>query len=194
MALDFSFTEEQEFFRQTIRDTIERLIIPRAQELDDTEEWPEDIWREFASLGWLGLRLEEKYGGMNQPIVNQMIFYEELFRGSLGFAMATTMQVLMGTYFIKRFSNEEIKQRILVPAIKGEKKCVICFTEDQSGSDLAGTRTQATKVDGGWKINGTKQWVTQGPLADVATILCTTDPSKGLKGLDFFLVEKKNRR
>ncbi|NIS70711.1 MAG: acyl-CoA dehydrogenase, partial [Proteobacteria bacterium] len=90
MALDFTFTEEQEFFRQTIRDTVERLIIPRAQELDETEEWPDDVWQEFAALGWLGLRHEEKYGGMNQPIVNQMIFYEELFRGSLGFAMAVT--------------------------------------------------------------------------------------------------------
>jgi len=191
MALDFTFTDEQEFFRQTIRDTVERLIVPRAQELDDTEEWPEDIWTEFASLGWLGLRHEEKYGGMNQPVVNQMIFYEELYRGSLGFAMAVTMQVLMGTYFIKRFASEELKQRLLVPAIKGEKKCVICFTEDQSGSDLAGTRTLATKVDGGWRINGTKQWVTQGPLADTATVLCTTDPSQGLKALNFFLIEKK---
>lgn len=191
MALDFNFTEEQDFFRQTIRDTIERLVIPRAHELDDTEEWPEDIWKEFASLGWLGLRHEEAYGGMNQPVVNQMIFYEELFRGSLGFAMAVTMQVLMGTYFIKRFTNKEVKQRVLVPAIKGEKKCVICFTEDQSGSDLAGTRTQATRVDGGWRINGTKQWVTQGPLADVATVLATTDPSKGLKSLNFFMTERK---
>lgn len=191
MALDFSFTEEQEFFRQTIRDAVERLVMPRAHELDAAEEWPEDIWKEFASLGWLGLRHEERYGGIDQPIVNQMIFYEELFRGSLGFAMAVTMQVLMGTYFIKRFANEEIKQRVLVPAIKGEKKCVICFTEDQSGSDLAGTRTRATKVDGGWRIQGTKQWVTQGPLADVATVLATADPSKGLKGLNFFLVEKK---
>lgn len=192
MALCFTFTEEQNFFRQTIKDTVERLIMPRAQELDDSEEFPEDLWKEFAGLGWLGLRHEEKYGGMNQPVVNQMIFYEELYRGSLGFAMAVTMQVLMGTYFIKRFGNEELKERILVPANKGEKKCVICFTEDQSGSDLAGTRTLATKVDGGWRIKGTKQWVTQGPLADVATVLCTTDPSKGLKGLNFFLVERKS--
>jgi alkylation response protein AidB-like acyl-CoA dehydrogenase len=191
MALDFSFTEEQEFFKQTIRDTVDRLIIPRSQELDENEEWPEDVWKEFASLGWLGLRHDEKYGGMNQPVINQMIFYEELFRGSLGFAMAVTMQVLMGTYFIRRFASDEIKQRILVPAIKGEIKCVICFTEDQSGSDLAGTRTLATKVDGGWRINGTKQWVTLGPLADVTTIMATTDPSKGVKGLNFFLVERK---
>jgi alkylation response protein AidB-like acyl-CoA dehydrogenase len=120
-----------------------------------------------------------------------MIFYEELARGSCGFAMSVIMQILMGTYFIARFGNEKIKQRILVPAIKGEKIATICFTEDQSGSDLAGTRTIATKVDGGWRINGRKQWITNGPIADFTTAMATVDPKLGLKGLNFYLVEKK---
>jgi butyryl-CoA dehydrogenase len=152
MALDFSFTEDHEFFRQTVRVAVKRLIIPRVKELDETEEFPWDLWKEFAALGYLGLRHEEKYGGMATDTISQMIFYEELARGSCGFAMSVIMQILMGTYFIARFGSEAIKQRILVPAIKGEKIGTICFTEDQSGSDLAGTRTLATKVDGGWRI------------------------------------------
>ena len=165
MALDFNFSEEQEFFRQMVRDAVNRLIMPRVKELDEKEEFPWDLWKEFAALGYLGLRHKEKYGGMETDTIMQMIFYEELARGSCGFAMSAIMQILMGTYFIARFGNEDIKQRILVPAIKGEKIGTICFTEDQSGSDLGGTRTLATKVDGGWMINGRKQWITNGPIA-----------------------------
>ena len=191
MALDFSFTEEQEFFRQTVRDAVNRLIMPRVKELDEKEAFPWDLWKEFAGLGYLGLRHQETYGGMETDTITQMIFYEELARGSCGFAMSAIMQILMGTYFIARFGNEEIKQRILVPAIKGEKIGTICFTEDQSGSDLGGTRTLATKVDGGWRINGRKQWITNGPIAEFTTVMATVDPKLGLKGLNFFLVEKK---
>lgn len=194
MPLDFTFTEEQEFFRQTVHDTVNRLIMPRVQELDDQEEFPWDLWREFAALGYLGLRHEERYGGMNIDKVSQMIFYEELARGSCGFSMSATMQILMGTYFISRFGNEETKERLLAPAIRGEKIGTICFTEDQSGSDLGGTRTLATKVTGGWRINGKKQWITNGPIADFSTVMATVDPQLGLKGLNFFLVEKKTDR
>jgi alkylation response protein AidB-like acyl-CoA dehydrogenase len=192
MALDFNFTEEQEFFRQTVRDAVNRLIMPRVAELDEKEEFPWDLWKEFAALGYLGLRHDEKYGGMGTDKITQMIFYEELARGSCGFNMAATMQILMGTYFISRFGNEKVKQDILVPAIKGEKIGTICFTEDQSGSDLAGTRTLAAKVDGGWRINGRKQWITNGPVAEFTTVMATIDPKLGLKGLNFFLVEKKS--
>ena len=85
--MDFAFTEEQEFFRQTVRDTIDRMIMPKVQELDEGEEFSFELWNEFAKLGYLGIRHPEKYGGMDLDIMSQMIFYEELFRGDVGFAM-----------------------------------------------------------------------------------------------------------
>jgi alkylation response protein AidB-like acyl-CoA dehydrogenase len=188
--MDFRFSEEHEFFRTTVRDAVDRLIRPRAQEIDEAGEFPMDLWKEFAALGYLGLRHPEKYGGMEADVITSMIFYEELARGSCGFAMSATMQILMGTYFIGRFGSEEIKQRVLVPAIKGEKIGTICFTEDQSGSDLGGTRTSATQKDDGWVINGRKMWITNGPICDFCTVLAQTDPSKGMDGLSYFLVEK----
>jgi butyryl-CoA dehydrogenase len=188
--MDFNFSEEQEFFRSTVRDTVDRLIRPKIKEIDETNEFPVDLWKEFAALGYLGLRHPEEYGGMDADVITSMIFYEELARGSCGFAMSVTMQILMGTYFIGRFGSEEIKQRVLVPAIKGEKIGTICFTEDQSGSDLAGTKTTATRKDGGWLLNGRKMWITNGPICDFCTVLANTDPSKGMEGLSFFLVEK----
>jgi len=189
--MDFRFTEEQDFFRTTVRDAVDRLIRPRAQEIDEKNEFPRDLWKQFADLGYLGLRHPEKYGGMEADVITAMIMYEELARGSCGFAMSATMQMLMGTYFVGRFGSEEIKQNVLVPAIKGEKIGTICFTEDQSGSDLAGTRTMATQKDGGWVLNGRKMWATNGPVCDFATVLAQTDPKKGMDGLSYFLVEKE---
>jgi len=188
--MDFNFTEEQEFFRNSIRKVVDELIRPRVEEIDRSDEFPRDLWNKIAELGYLGLRHPEKYGGMNADTVTSMIFYEELARGSCGFAMSVTMQILMGTYFIGRFGTEEMKQRVLVPAIKGEKIGTICFTEEQSGSDLAGTRTTATRKKGGWVINGRKMWITNAPICDFCTVLATTDPAKGLEGLSFFLVGK----
>ena len=187
--MDFRFSEEQEFFRSTVRDAVDRLIRPQVQAVDEADEFPADLWREFAASGYLGLRHPEKYGGMEADVMTAMIFYEELARGSCGFAMSVTMQILMGTYFVGRFGSEEIKQRVLVPAIKGEKIGTICFTEDQSGSDLGGTRTTATRKDGGWVLNGRKMWITNGPVCNFCTVLATTDPEKGMEGLSFFLVE-----
>jgi butyryl-CoA dehydrogenase len=188
--MDFALTEEQEFFKKMISETVDRLVFPKAREIDEKDEFPWELWREFSKLGYLGLRYPEEIGGMNADPVTAMIFYEEIARGSVGFAQSVIMNILMGTYFIFRFGSEEIKKRCLYPAMRGEKIGTMCFTEDQSGSDLAATRTTAVKDGNEWVINGTKMWITNGPVADMATVLATTDPALGNKGLNFFLVEK----
>ncbi len=188
--MDFRLTEEQEFFRSAVADTVDRLILPQVARIDEADEISQDLWREFSGLGYLGLRYPEDLGGMNADPVTCMVFYEELARGSVGFAQAVIMNMLMGTHFLYRFGGPGIRERCLLPAIRGEKIATMCFTEDQSGSDLAATRTTARKADGGWVLTGTKNWITNGPTADFATVLATTDPAKGMKGLNFFLVEK----
>jgi len=188
--LDFRLSEEQEFFRSTVADTVDRLIMPQVEQIDQTDEFPWELWREFTGLGYLGLRYPEELGGMEADPVTCMLFYEELGRASAGFAQSVTMNMLMGTYFLYRFGSQAIRERCLLPALAGQKIGTICFTEDQSGSDIGATRTHAKKADGGWVINGTKQWITNGPIADFATVVATTDPTLGVKGLNFFLVEK----
>jgi len=188
--MDFMLTEEQEFFKKTVTDTIDRIVTPKAQEIDEKDEFPWEVWKEFTKLGYIGLRYPEEIGGMNADKIMSMIFYEEITRASVGFAQSVIMNILMGTYFLFRFGSDTIKERCLYPAIRGEKIATICFTEDQSGSDLGATRTTAVKDGSGWRINGTKMWITNGPICDFCTVLATTDPSKGLKGLNFFLVEK----
>ncbi len=188
--MDFALTEEQEFFKKMVTDAVDRMVVPKAREIDEKDEFPWELWREFGSLGYLGLRYPEEIGGMNADPVTAMIFYEQIARGSVGFAQSVIMNILMGTYFIYRFGSDEIKKRCLYPAMKGEKVGTMCFTEDQSGSDLSATRTTARKEGSEWVINGTKMWITNGPIADMATVLATTDLSLGAKGLNFFLVEK----
>ncbi len=188
--MDFALTEEQQFFKKIITDTIDRMVVPKAREIDEKDEFPWELWKEFTKLGYLGLRYPEEIGGMNADPVTAMIFYEQIARGSVGFAQSVIMNILMGTYFVYRFGSDEIKKRCLYPAMKGDKIATMCFTEDQSGSDLAATRTTAVKDGNEWVINGTKMWITNGPHADFATVLATTDPSKGAKGLNFYLVEK----
>lgn len=188
--MNFALTEEQEFFKKTVADTIDRMILPKAQEIDEQDSFPHDIWREFTQLGYLGLRYPEDIGGMNADKIMCMTFYEEIARGSVGFAQSVIMNILMGTYFLYRFGSDSIKERCLYPAMRGEKIATMCFTEDQSGSDLGATRTTAKKDGNGWRINGTKMWITNGPICDFCTVMATVDRTKGLKGLNFFLVEK----
>jgi alkylation response protein AidB-like acyl-CoA dehydrogenase len=188
--MDFQLSEEQGFFKKTVADTIDKIVAPRSQEIDEKDEFPLELWKEFSKLGYLGLRYPEKIGGLNADKIMCMIFYEEIARGSVGFAQSVIMNALMGTYFVFRFGSDAIKERCLYPAMKGEKIATMCFTEDQSGSDLGATRTLAVRDGDGWRINGTKMWITNGPICDFCTVLATTDPTKGLKGLSFFLVEK----
>lgn len=188
--MDFRLAEEQEFFKKTITATVDRLVVPKAREIDEKDEFPWELWHEFSKLGYLGLRYPEEVGGMNADPLMAAIFYEQIARGSVGFAQSVIMNILMGTYFIFRFGSEAIKQRCLYPAMRGEKIGTMCFTEDQSGSDLAATRTRAVKDGDEWVINGSKMWITNGPIADMATVLATTDPALKNKGLNFFLVEK----
>jgi alkylation response protein AidB-like acyl-CoA dehydrogenase len=188
--MDFRLTEQQEFFKKMITETVDRLIVPKAEEIDRTDEFPWDLWKEFAKLGYLGIRYPEEIGGMNADKATSMIFYEEVTRGSVGFAQSVMMNSLMGTHFLFHFGTDEIKERCLIPAIRGEKIATICFTEDQSGSDLGATRTTAARDGDEWIINGTKMWITNGAIADFATVMATTNPEMKMKGLNFFLVEK----
>jgi alkylation response protein AidB-like acyl-CoA dehydrogenase len=188
--MDFALTEQQEFFKKIIAETVDKMIVPKAAEIDRTDEFPKELWRQFADLGYLGIRYPESVGGMSADKTMCLIFYEEVARGSAGFSTIVNQNCLMGTHFVYKFGSDAIKGRCFYPAIRGEKIATICFTEDQSGSDLAATRTKAVREGDGWRINGTKQWITNGPICDFCTVLATTDPSKGLKGLSFFLVEK----
>jgi len=182
--------KEEELLRKTIARFVDNEVVPLAREIDEKEEFPWEMFKKVAKLGVYGMRYPEEYGGAGANTTMFCIMCEELSRGSMAVAAFTAMQCLMGTDFIFRHGTEDHKKRLLIPAIKGEKVVAFALTEPEAGTDLAGIRTAAQKAKDGYVINGLKTWVTNAPYADCFTVLCQTDKEKGLKGLNFFLLEK----
>ena len=188
--MDFTPTEEEKLFRKTIATFVEKEVIPFVDELEKKGEFPTSLFKRAGNLGYFGLRYPSKYGGTDTNTVMFCILCEELARGWLSLAMITAMQSLMGTNFVYKFGTEDHKKRLLVPAIKGEKIAAFALTEPGAGTDLESIQTTARKEKDHYVLNGTKTWITNAPVADFFTVLAYTDKSKGLKGVNFFLVEK----
>lgn len=188
--MDFEFSEERKFFRKQAALAMERIVAPRAREIDKTDQFPADVFHELGKLGYFGVRYPEKYGGMGEDCTTFVLLAEEVARVSMGVAAIVTMQCLMGTDFIYRFGSEDLKERLLVAAIKGKKIGTIAFTEPDCGSDLGGIKTRAMRDGDYYVLKGRKLWITNGGNADFVTLAATTDPDKRLNGIGFFLVEK----
>lgn len=191
--MDFEFTEEQREFQRNISRYVDERVIPVAESLDETEDFPRDIVRELGELGYLGIKYPQEYGGSGLENANvfHCIFCEELARGSLGVASVLGMHTSTATHTIYEWGTEELKQKYLVPALAGEKIAAFGLTEPGAGSDAAAVRTRAVKTSNGWRLNGTKIFISNGTVADFVTIAAKTDPEKGVHGISLFLVDTK---
>jgi alkylation response protein AidB-like acyl-CoA dehydrogenase len=188
--MDFEFSEDQRFFRKQVVAAMKRIVEPRAAEIDKTDQFPAEVFSQLGNLGYFGVRYPVEFGGMGGDCTTFVILAEEMARASMGVAAIVTMQCLMGTDFIFRFGSAEQKERLLIPAIKGQKIGTIAFTEPDCGSDLGGIKTRATREGDHYVLKGRKLWITNGGDADFVTVAATTDPDKRLNGIGFFLVEK----
>jgi alkylation response protein AidB-like acyl-CoA dehydrogenase len=188
--MEFLFKDEHRLFRKTVREFVDKEVVPGAQAIDESGEFPMELFKKMGEQGFYGLRYPEQYGGSNADTFMFAILCEEFARGSMAVAATAMMQSLMGTNFIYRFGTEEHRQKFLVPAIKGEKLGCFAITEPGAGSDLGSMKTTAEKDGSEWVLNGSKTWITNGPLGDFFTVGAMTDKSKGFKGIDMFLVEK----
>lgn len=188
--MDFSLTEEQELFRKSVRDFVDKEVVPTAAELDERGEFPMKLFRQCGQLGYFGLRYPESAGGLGADFTTFCLMVEEIARGSLSLAAVVSMQCLMGTDFVHRFGTDDHKLRLLEPALRGEKIGSIAMTEPDFGSDLGGITTKAVRDGDDWVLAGRKMWITSATVADFFTVAAKTDPSAGFKGIDMFLVEK----
>jgi len=186
----FQFTEEEKLFRKTVRDFVENEVIPKADEVEEREEFPRQWFERCAELGFFGVRYPEEVGGAGCGMVVYSLLCEELARGSMSLAASVAMQCMMGTDFIFRYGEKEHIEELLKPAIRGEKIGSFCLTEPDAGSDLGAITTTAKKDGDYYVLNGRKMWATHAPVADFFTILATQDRELGAKGVDFFLVER----
>ena len=190
--MDFQLTEEQRMLRRMVRDFAEQEIAPRAEEIDATDEFPWDIFHKMGQVGLLGLPFPEEYGGSGADYTSMVIALEEIARVSGSMAITLDAQTSLYCEPVYLFGTEEQKQKYLVPAARGEKVGAFGLTEPQAGSDAGATRTRAVR-DGRtneWVINGQKNFITNGSIADFVVITAKTDPEKGTRGISAFIVEK----
>ncbi len=185
--MDFQVSEEQRLVCDTFHRFCDERIRPVAATIDEAGEFPRELFQELGALGLFGLRYPESLGGANLGLLSCCLALTEVARGSLSVAAAAAMQSLMGTDFLYRFGNEEIHKQLLMPAIEGGKIGAICITEPDAGSDLSSITTSAKRVDGGYRINGQKTWITMAPVADLFTVFARTGDDKRLT---VFLVER----
>lgn len=188
--MDFSFNEQHTMWRDMVSKFVKREITPIASDIDCSSGFAGNLMHKIGEAQFFGVRYPEEYGGAGADTTSYIIMMEELGRGIVGIAAAVAMQSLMGTDLIYRYGTEKMKQRILVPAIKGEKYGVIAFTEADAGTDLGGVRTTARAEGDSFVLNGTKMWITNARDCHFFSILANRKPEKGIKGLAFFLVEK----
>jgi alkylation response protein AidB-like acyl-CoA dehydrogenase len=180
----------EDLIRRTFARFTDLEIIPEAREIDETASFPHPMFKKIARTGAFGIRYPESLGGAAANTTQFCVMVEEIARGSMSLAAITGMQCLMGTNFIHEFGTPDHHERLLKPAIRGEKIAAFALAEADASTDLGGVKTMAKPDGDSWRINGTKTWVTNAPVADFFTVLCQTDLTKKLKGLNFFLVER----
>jgi acyl-CoA dehydrogenase len=186
------FTEEHEELRASARGFIERELTPHAQEWEEAEWFPDEVFTLLAGQGLLGLKYPEEYGGQGGDYLHEAVLIEELTRiGSGGTAAGIGAHVNIATPPIWRFGSEYHKQRYLEPAIRGERIGALAITEPGAGSDVAALRTRATAVDGGWVVNGEKTYITNGVRAHFLVTAVKTKEEGGHHGISFLIVDRQ---
>jgi alkylation response protein AidB-like acyl-CoA dehydrogenase len=185
------FTQEHEDFRVAVRRFVETELRPHAREWEDARWFPNEVFHRCAELGYLGLKYEEEYGGQGGGYVADAVFAEELARcGSGGLAAGIGAHTSIAMPPIWKFGTEDQKQRYLVPGIRGEKIGALGITEPDAGSDVAGIKTTARKVDGGYVVNGSKMFITNGVRADFIVTAVKTTAEGGHHGISFLIIDR----
>lgn len=190
MPLDFEFTDEQNMFRDTIREFGQNEIEPLVEEYEKKEDFPKELFPKLGEMGFLGITFPEEYGGVGLDKVTDCIFAEEMGRISAGIAMCINAHVGLACFPIYKFGTEEQKQKYLVPGIAGEKIGSLGLTEPGAGSDARSIRSQAVKNGDKYILNGTKTWITNGTMCDFSIVAAYTDKTKKGEGISLFVVEK----
>jgi alkylation response protein AidB-like acyl-CoA dehydrogenase len=186
--MDLQLTEEQLMVQRTARDAAERLLAPGAARRDATGEFPAAELRALAELGLLGVAVPEELGGAGAGVIAYSLAMQELARADASVAVAVSVTNMVGELVARNGTAEQA--RAWVPRlVSGELVCgAFALSEPQAGSDPAAMRTRAEKTATGWRLSGTKQWITNGGEAGLVIVWAITDPSAGHKGISAFLV------
>ncbi|MCW9003062.1 MAG: acyl-CoA dehydrogenase family protein, partial [Rhodospirillales bacterium] len=189
-VLNFDLGETADMMRDSVRSFTSDEISPRAADIDQSNEFPMDLWRKMGDLGILGLTVDEEYGGAGMGYLEHVVAMEEVSRGSASVGLSYGAHSNLCVNQIKRNGNEEQKKRYLPKLISGEHVGALAMSEPGAGSDVVGMKLRAEKKGDRYILNGNKMWITNGPDADVLVVYAKTTPDAGPKGITAFLIEK----
>ncbi len=183
--------DDLEAIRSQVREYVEREIVPRAEEWEESTV-PREVLDEMGELGFFGLRVAEDHGGLGLGSVASVVFAEELGRSTFGgFTITVLVHTDLATPYLTNFGSEEQKAKWLPDMVSGRILTAIAVTEPDAGSDVAAIRTNARREGDGFVINGTKMFITNGSTADLVFVAARTDPdAKGSRGISIFAVER----
>ena len=188
--MDFKLTEEQELVRKNMREFAERYVDPIAAEIDENSRHPAELFRKLAEGGWMGIPIPQQYGGAGSDFLTHIIAVEEISRScsSTGFTLSFHAGIIGMS--LNLFGNEEQKKKYLVPLARGQHMGAFALTEPGAGTDVMAVSTTAVRDGNGYVMNGTKTFVSNGPLADTYIVFCWTDKSAGKKGMSAFIIPR----
>ena len=182
--------ETIDIIRETVRDFTANEIAPRAAAIDESNEFPRDLWPKLGHLGLLGITVSEEYGGANLGYLAHAVVMEEISRGSASVGLSYGAHSNLCVNQIFRNDNADQKRRYLPKLVTGEHVGALAMSESEAGSDVVSMRLRAEKRGDRYVLNGSKMWITNGPDADVLVVYAKTDPAAESRGISAFLVEK----
>ena len=188
--MDFEFSEEQKMFREAVRAFARNEVAPLVDEAEKEERFPVELFPRMGELGYLCVSYPSKYGGAGMGKLEDCIVGEEFGQVCGGIAGCIMIQSGLGTSAVLHHGSETLKERYLVPAVKGQKIAAFGLTEPNAGSDVAGIETSARRDGGSYLVNGNKLYTTNGTICDFLLIPAYTDRSQGHRGISVFLVDK----
>ncbi len=189
-AFDFALGETADMIRDTTQRFATDRIAPLAAQIDAEDRFPVELWPEMGALGLHGITVEEEFGGLGLGYLEHVIACEEVGRasGSVGLSYGAHSNLCVNQ--IRRWGNPEQKAKYLPGLISGEHVGSLAMSEAGAGSDVVSMKLRADKVDGGWRLNGTKFWITNAPYAETLVVYAKTTPDAGSRGITAFLIEK----
>ncbi|RKK04596.1 acyl-CoA dehydrogenase [Pseudoroseomonas wenyumeiae] len=190
--MDFAFTPEQEALRETVRRFAETEMAPLVQAAEEEERFPKELFRRFGELGLIGVRYPAEDGGSGFDKISDCILREEMSRVCQSFASSWSGHSHLAIWPIWKAGTAEQKERFFQPALRGEKIAGFALSEPDGGSDIRSLRTRAVKVPGGWRLKGSKLYITNAPIADFVTLAARTAPELTGDAVSLFLVELPN--
>ncbi|CUH66948.1 Acyl-CoA dehydrogenase [Thalassovita gelatinovora] len=189
-VMNFDLGEDVNALREMVHRWAQERVKPMAAEIDRSNAFPNELWREMGELGLLGITTSEAYGGAGMSYLAHVIAVEEIARASASVSLSYGAHSNLCVNQIKLNGNEEQKQKYLPGLISGTAIGALAMSEPSAGSDVVSMKLKAEKRNGYYVLNGNKYWITNGPDADTLVVYAKTDPEAGSKGITAFIIEK----